>query len=631
MSNLEEEEDIESGEEGPPEVLEGAVQIALLSRSEWPRPIAVSREQRKPFGVESDVTFGPGGLLYGVLKDRRKPHVAAWSRGGDFQTAEDTPLPGGRTVYLAARDDGGAALIGLDFDSLWEVTFAERTARRLLKHEESLSDIAYGAEGRLLMLLGSRLESYRRIGLRAVLDRQWELEGYGMTTLHQGRLVAVKCVEGDRDGITLYGFDGATLRRLARVRANAGVLFGSDERVFFEHNGAEAELYELTGTGALLDALEGRPTSFAEIPVTVRFDPSDVQGAESEAKGLSDEAPLEDLVAEDEEDDEQEGGAPKKPQDFVLEPAPGRIGVRFVGAKSPVRRSREEAIPKEVRALFGARSNVSKAGEGDLYFGWKKDKRSAFRFAIARDGAVTETELKSSAPSTLITLVAGEPTALVATDDDSKLWKVALDTGKASLVWDFSRERDEKEIYVLQGLAHGRVLVGTASETWIFSLAGPQPTVEVRGQLDTREADPFCGGRVVVLQARNGRPLRLWGIFPAGIKTLAGLRVRPASVHTSEGKLYVSAEAELGWFEILNVEDAWTAAERDVEGTRYPHVDLVRAVAPEEDEVGDEDDEDDDDESEDAEEKDEDSESYDGGDDEDDDENDDDDDDDDDD
>ncbi|EYF03342.1 Hypothetical protein CAP_5674 [Chondromyces apiculatus DSM 436] len=576
--------------------MHGPIEVAPIPRAEWPRPTAITREQRRPFGAEGDVALGPGGLLYGVCKDKRKPHVAAWVVGGELHTAEDTPLPGGRTAYLAARDDGAAALIGLDFDSLWEVDFEGHVARRLLKHEESLSDIGYGPDDRILMLAGTALDAYRRVGSRAVLDRRWHIEGYGMMTLHEGRLVAVKRIEDGRDGITLYGFHGDSLRLLARANTNVGALFAEDGRVFFEHNGHEAEFYELAGVSVLRALLDARPESFPEVPVLERG-PTDDVGLDEESDARSDDDAL---VDEDEDLDE---APPKSPDEVVVEPAPGRVGLRSLGKKSPLRRQRDEAIPKDVKALFGARATVVHAGAGDLYTGWKKDGKTAFRYAIyggVRGKELLDTELKSSAQSTLICMSPDRTSAFVPTDGDGKLWRVDLRTGKATLIRDFSKEKTEKEIYVLQALAHERVLVGTSSETWIFSVAGGTPRVEIRGQLDIREAEILSEGRVAVLQASSGRPLRVWGIFEDGVRTLAAFKVTPASFHASDGKFYVNAEGDLGWFEIVNVDDAWATAQRSASETRYPRIDLSEAPPPREDEERDED-EDDEDEDEDEE------------------------------
>ncbi|MDC0683895.1 hypothetical protein [Sorangium atrum] len=546
-------------EEGDrPEVLEGALRVEQRRSREVPPEPEIERAQRELFGSTSCVSVAPGGRVYGIAKLRRKPVTAAWIEGGELKRAEGEALPSPHG-YIAAREDGGAVLYGFDYKLVAELSFADGKLRRLFEHEASISDIAYGPEDRILLSTGESLDVYRREGEGAVLEQRWGVGGYGLTPALGGRLLLVKSYEGEdsEDGLTIVGFDGSKLRRVGRVKASVGEVRIAEGRAFMDHIG---DTYELLGLDTLLERLATNPDAFPEVAV---YTPSE----------------------EDEDDDEAPESGPKRaPEEYAIEPAPGRVGLRYLGKQRPLPED-EEDIPKDVRARFGAGAReIERYRPADVYIGWKKEARRSFVFAVLKDGELIETAVKASSPSSTGLVNADRSAALVATDGDAKLWWVDLPHGKPVLVHDFSKEDSEDEVYTLEALASGRVIVGTSSETWIFSVSGGASRLEARGDLDLRVVESAAGGRVAVLEASEGKPIRIWGVYDDGVRTLAELEPEPLSFEPSaDGRFFFEAVNRLGWYELVNLEDAWEAGRRDTSGEHYPRVALA-PKPPEQDE-----------------------------------------------
>lgn len=548
----------ESEDEGSrPEVLEGAVRLERRKPREVPAAPSIGRAERELFGSGSRTAVAPGGRVYGIAKPRRKPATAAWIEGEDLKLAQGEALPG-PYGYLAAREDGGAALYGFDYKLVAELSFADGTLRRLFDHGESISELCYGPEGRVLMAAGESIDVYRREGEGAVLEQRWSVDGYGLTPAEGGRLLLVKSYEGEdsEDGLTILGFDGGKLRRVARVKASVGEVRSVEGRAFMDHSG---DTYELLGLDALAQQLAASPEAFSEVAV---YTPS-----------------------EDDDDDEAPESSPRKaPEEYAIEPAPGRVGLRYLGKQRPLPED-EDSIPKDVRAHFGAGAQeVEHYGRAGVYIGWKKEARRSYRFAVLKDGNLIETEVKSGPTSSLGLVSADGSVALVPTDNDSKLWWVELPHGKPVLVYDFSKEESEDEIYTLEVFPPGRVIVGTSSETWIFSVSGGASRLEARGAQDLRAVDSAAGGRVAVLEVSEGKPIRIWGLYDDGVRTLAELEPEPLNFEVGpDGRFFVEGMQRSGWYELLNLEDAWEAGRRDTSGEQYPPV-VLAPKPPEEEE-----------------------------------------------
>ncbi|WP_437574604.1 hypothetical protein [Sorangium sp. So ce887] len=546
-----------------PEVLEGAIRVERRRSREVPAEPQIERAQRELFGSTSCVSMAPGGRVYGIAKLRRKPVTAAWIEGGELKRAEGEVLPSPHG-YIAAREDGGAVLYGFDDKLVAELSFADGKLRRLFEHEASISEIAYGPEDRILLAADESLDVYRREGEGAVLEQRWAVSGYGLTPAHGGRLLLVKSYEGEdsEDGLTLVGFDGSKLRRVGRVKASVGEVRIAEGRAFMDHSG---DTYELLGLDALVERFATSPDAFPEVAV---YTPSE---------------------DDDDGDGAPESGPKRAPEEYAIEPAPGRVGLRYLGKQRPLPED-EEDIPKDVRARFGAGAReVERYRPADVYIGWKKEARRSFVFAVLKDGELIETAVKAGSASSSGLVSADRSTALVATDGDAKLWWVDLPHGKPVLVHDFSKEESEDEVYTLEALASGRVIVGTSSETWIFSVSGGASRLEARGDLDLRVVERAAGGRVAVLEVSEGKPVRVWGVYDDGVRTLAEIEPEPLTFEPSaDGRFFFEAVNRLGWYELVNLEDAWEAGRRDPSGERYPPV--VLAPKPPEQDEDDEDD-----------------------------------------
>lgn len=605
---------------GGARLVEGELKLVGLDAGAMPRAIEVEAEDEKLFGERTNVAVAPSGRVFGVAKLRRQPPQAAWIADGALGAADGGPLPNVYGASLTARDDSEAALLGFDRDSLWEVDFAEGIAVRLFKHKESLSDVAYGPDGRVLLLVESSLDVYVRGESGTSLEKRWAVNGYTLRSLRRGRVLFVTCYEGGDDGITVLGFDGSTLRRLARVNASVSELVVKDDRVFTEvHTDGDGEAYELAGWEAMLAKLDADPSAFPEVPEYVKEESEDADegssrsdeddGGDSDDSGDDDDEPQDsdeddDGYQDDEDEDEDESdddddddddkprATRKKAGGYALQPSPGRVGLVYLGQRSPVKPRAATKISADIKTQFGGSSSVEASEDSSLFYGWKKDGRRSFRFAVLLDGKLLETDATSSSASTMMALRHDRKQVLTSSDDDSKLWSISLPSGKASLVWDFSKEEDESEVYSIEPLAFNRAIATTIEGMWIFSLAAGRPAVEARGHLDVQQAEVTLEGRVIIAELGDSRnPMHVWGVFEDGLRTLAELELRPSKIEVREGRALVQGTGGAGWYELVNIEDAWRAASRDTSGARYPR--LALSAAPDEEEDEDEDDDED--------------------------------------
>ena len=629
-----------------PRVVDGTLQLARRSGADAPKVPEVPSELRRLFGARAHVALAPDGRVYGVAKQRGKQPMPAWIEDGALCVAELGAVPSDSPTF-GARGDGKAALLAFDYEGIWEVVFAERSSRRLFNYEDSAMDVAYGPEDRVLALSSSSLDVYRREGEGAALEQRWAIDAYGMVALRGGRVFFVKGYEEGTDGVTAFGFDGSTARRLARITASVSELFVVGDSVFLQHYGDDdEETYEILGWTALLEQLTQNPTAFREVPVysdarsedkdedddddssgsdedsgeeeTDEDEDEDSESDADESKDEDEDATSEDEGEQDEDDDDDDAGgddeeeeeAPKRraktPEDYAVEPAPGRVGLRHLGRKRPFPSRRSSSVPKEIRDLFGGSRAVQQLEGADLYYGWKKERRRPLRFAVVQGGQLVPSPVTSSSTSNVMEMRWDGRRALVPADEDKKLWSVDLPEAKATLLCDLDKDEESGEdVYLLATLACDRILMVTYSEVWIFSLATGAPVVEARGAMDVHDVKPILEGRAVVVGSNEGKLLRVWGVFDDGLRVLAGFDLDSQGVELHEEQVFAQDSDGTGWYEIVNIEDAWRAARNDLSGTQFPRVVLVKAERAQDDE-GDEDESEDEGEK-DEEEKDEDS------------------------
>jgi hypothetical protein len=97
-----------------------------------------------------------------------------------------------------------------------------------------------------------------------------------------------------------------------------------------------------------------------------------------------------------------------------------------------------------------------------------------------------------------------------------------------------------------------------------------------------------------VLEVSEGKPIRIWGVYDGGVRALAELEPEPLSFEPSaDGRFFFEAVNRLGWYELVNLEDAWEAGRRDTSGEHYPPV-VLAPKPPEQDDDGEDNGEDDD-------------------------------------
>jgi hypothetical protein len=622
-----------------PRVVEGDISIVRPNAADVPVKVEVAPSQAQLFGSRAETAVAPNGRVFGIGKPRGKPKQAGFLEDGTFHAAIGEPLPNAYAGYLAAREDSQAALIGFDASSVWEITFADRRIRRLFRQGESLADVAYGPDGRIIVLTSSSLDVYRREGDGAGLEQRWSIDSYAVRSARGGRLLFVSCFEGGDDGITVLGFAGASLRRLARAVCSVSEIFVKGGRVFVEDSGGEGGgvFAEVAGLDRLIERLDANPDAFAEVPVNKQEraepGPDDAGGEdddedddesedsdsdeESESESEEDSDSEEDSEDEDDDDDDDDeddddddddddrppARSRRGPSSLTVEPRPGRVGLVQLGRRSPLEKPKDPEVPRDVKNRFGTGSDVRATPDGALYYGWKKEGRRSFRFAALLEGQLIETEATSKSSSTQMSVRWDRRQILASSDDGKKLWSIELPKGRATLVHDFTGDAAEDEVDFCLPLAFGRVFVSTVSDAWIFSLSKGAPSLEMRGELDVQAIEAVCDGRAVVFETTEGKLLRVWGVFEDGLRELAGFDLQPSEIFAREGRVIVKGSGGLGWFEVVGIEGAWKAAQRDGGGARYPRVELSKEAASDDDddddgENDDDNDEDDDDEDE---------------------------------
>ncbi|EYF08373.1 hypothetical protein [Chondromyces apiculatus] len=557
--------------EQEPEVMEGSLR---LEREEVSSPHgyrAVEPALRSLFGRSSSVVKSPLGKVYGVAKQGRKPSTAAWVEEGELQVAAGT-LPRD-SATLAVREDETAALYGFSYSGVWELSFAEKQLRPLIEMDDSLMDAAYGPEGTIFVLLGSTMAVYQREGEAYARTAEYDVNAYELRTMCGGHVLLVKGLTDDdgNDTLFVYGYDGRTLRKMGLIRAYSIVTRIEGSSAFLldsEHR------HRIDGLEELRAQLDLNSESFPEVDL----------------------APTQD---DEEEEDDDEDGTPRPPKrradSFGVEPAPGRVGLRYLGEDRPVP-ERSDSVTKAVRSAFGTGAkHLERASiAGEAYMGWKKEGKRAYRFAVYMDGQLSETGIVVSDPSMMMALSWDGRYVAATSAGDSKLWwGEAGQSSGAVLVHDFGK--DEDEVYNVEVLAFGRVVVGTSAQTYLFAVSGGKATLEVSGELDVTGSEAMFEGRVVALEARGDKPTLLWAICEDGARVLDAFELSSSEwAWREDGRLIVETMGE-GWYEFTQVEEAWEAARRDTSGATYPRVALTPPAPAEE---KDEDDEDDDDEGE---------------------------------
>ncbi|AKT42195.1 hypothetical protein [Chondromyces crocatus] len=532
----------------PFEVIEGALQITHRGVDRLPRQPTPKPEERALFGPAAQVHCTPTGRLYGVIPLGRRPSFAAWIEEGALHEATGDYLPGGQ-VTLASRPDGGAVLFGYMHGVVWELDFATGEAREMFSPGGAIYSVAYGPEGTLLVGTSRSLDVYRRHGEAVVLDQRFALPAFQIHPFpHLPLLLVVSFVgEGDdaEEGIVLLGRDGPRLRRLASVRGDVFDARVSGEQAFVR---AQIDWCELLGLRA----------------IAVEF------AAKREA------SPLVALYAPEEgadEDDDAWSDADEAPEDFIIAPAPGRAGLRYLGRQPPLPALRRE-IPEQVRARFGEEVHrIEHVGLDALYAGWTRVRDDTYRLVVVDGERRRETSflIPAQQPRARVSLSWDRAHALVFVHHDTTLWWVPLSGAAPLLVRDFSddfaaiEDEAERVVYLAEAVADGGVLAESYQGTWRFTRCGDEFRLRARGDLDLRRIFACPGGRTLVVQSAQGAPLRVCGVYEDGLRLLATSPMEPESIERDrQGRIFIHALLH-GWYEFHHLDEAWDAARRSPE------------------------------------------------------------------
>ncbi|AKT42194.1 hypothetical protein [Chondromyces crocatus] len=528
----------------------------------WPGALAL---RWKPFGSSSHVRMAPDGKVYGVAKKNRS-RVGAWLVDDTLCTASGPELPDVSSMTLAARDDGSTALIAIEDEAIWEIDFRDGTQRLLFPIDGRVSgadEIAYGPEGRVLVLADIMLVVYRNDGDTWVLEQGWDVTGYAMCSCLDGRILVM--TQWDDDGeecVAVYGFDGPTLRLLARKTVSVGALFSLHGRHLAqgrsERGGRKAGpvTCELVGLSTMLERLEADPGAFAEVArVAVEREDrdaeedsasddedaaSDDEDSDDEDSASDDEDSASDDEGDEDQDDEAFAGDPSKDPPFQLIEG----DLQFEARKREELPSRPQPSV-DVRRLFSRPLALEVAPDGRP-FGIVRPLRKAIAFAWLEGDEVRLADLEGVWSSEYH--LAARPdsaTALVAVDSGA-VYELEFAAGKVRQLFEF----DGWMSTVACG-PEGRILLLSSDSLVVYGPSDEGFVREAEWDVHADDLKTFFDGRIVMTfaDAGNDAPsLRILGFDGATLRSLASLQceedVSIADVVPSGDRLFVRVSGE---------------------------------------------------------------------------------------
>ncbi len=542
--------------------------LLLRRGDDVPRPPALPDNADDLFGDTANVQSTAAGLTFGFVRKPRRPLSFAVLEGGEGGTLRPIALTHSRYgVTMAARPDGRAALTtGPDDHSISEVSFAEGEARLLASelsfHPEAL---AYLGDDRVAAVGSDSLFLYRRVDGKLEPTARLGTTGTKLYSALGGRFLIVS---GWQDpSLKIYGVEGDELRLLVGFSPEIEALVERAGRVYVKPE-TDRDMYELV-------ELEGAH----RLAFSTR-DEATYPRLEAYQESLDDDD--DDPSSEDEDDDKPPGG-------HAVEAAPGRVGLRYREGFEP---TKLPSMPKDVGKLFGS------AGNADFYngiaYGWKKEARRSFRFAVWREGNFFESPFTATSPSTTVMALRQDGgAALVALANDRELWEVDTHGGQARKLWTVVDEDDE--LYSIDFLADGHHVVLGTDSVYVLAPAAEGAGSRVLARFGINASDVLVSpdGRAFVLEGVGEGGLYVIGRQGDRFKTLAHFpKTGPDTLREDGGRCF--AELDDGaWYELIGIDEAYRAAFES--GAPFddppPHV----VASDDEDEDSDDEDEDSDD------------------------------------
>lgn len=491
-----------------------APELSLISaRDSGAEPLKPTAAQKARFDRPAILAATADGRAFAVVRPKKQPPRFLFTQEDNVREVEDWDLPHEEPLY-AVREDNAAILLAFGQESLWEVTFSEKTARKLAALGDSLYGVAYGPDNRVIVAEGSHLRILRRTDSGVELERRVQIGAYLLASLKGGRLLATVTHDSDGHYVVLLGWHEGVLHRLGRVKGNAEAMYSQAGRLFVR----SYETREVVGIDALLAAFEAAPANF------------EVVGDATERRKV----------------------VTREPGAFAVESTDG-VSLKYSGTTRPREMGPDEVeCPRDAARMFEY-TNEWVVEDEDTVLGWKRGKGQK-RFCVYDGGRFIESELRAKDPSTVMTMRWDRVACLATTTRDTKLWMVDLRHGRCIPVASFEDEQ-RAVAFAIGGLALSVSPRGVA----LCGVEGRRPGIMARStDITAEQVVALYGGKVLAIASQSTSRLRLWGVYDETLKELGNFALPSCKLHVREGRVCVEIEGG-EWYEVVGFEAAYRA------------------------------------------------------------------------
>jgi hypothetical protein len=492
-----------------------APELSLVAaRDSGAEPLKPTAVQKARFDRPSILAATGDGRAFAVVRPKKQPPRFLFTQDDAIREVEDWDLPHEEPLFVV-REDYAAILLAFSQESLWEVTFAEKSARKLAPLGDSLYGVAYGADNRVIVAEGSHLRIFRRTDTSVELERRVQIGSYLLASLKAGRILATVTHDSDGHYVVLLGWHEGALHRLGRVKGNADSMYVQNGRLFVR----SYETREVLGIDALFAAFEANPSNF------------EVVGDAPERRKV----------------------ATREPGAFAVEAAEGGVSLKYAGTTRP-----KEMGPNEIECPRDAARLLEYTNEWvvvdeDTVLGWKRGKGQK-RFCVYDGGRFIESELRVKDPSAVMTMRWDRVSCLATTTRDTKLWMVDLRHGRMIPVASFEDEQ-RAVAFAAGGLAVSVSPRGVS----LCGVEGRRPGIMARStEIVAEQISELYSGRVLALASQTTSRLRIWGVYDETLKELANFALPSCKLHVREGRVCVEIEGG-EWYEVVGFEAAHRA------------------------------------------------------------------------
>ncbi|MDP3278415.1 MAG: hypothetical protein Q8Q09_24715 [Deltaproteobacteria bacterium] len=452
------------------------------------------------------------GRAFAVVRPRKQSPRFLFTQDDSIVEVEDFQLPHEEPLY-SLKSEQTAILLAFGQDSLWEVSFGEKTAKQLCPLGDSLYGVAYGPDERILIAEGTHLRILRRTETGTELERRVQVGSYLLAATDNGNLIATLTHDSDGHHLLLLGWHDGSLHQLGRVKCNAEAIWARNGRIFVQ----SYETREIAGLAELIEAFTARPEGFQTLGDTAA----------------------------------QKKGPTIRAGSHAVDPEDGVAGLQFCDSRPRELGTEDFEAPRDAARLFEY-SNEWFVEDEDTVLGWKRGK-GAKRFSIYDGGRFIESELKVKDPGSVMALRYDRAHSLCTTTHDQKLWMVDLRHGRAIPI-----ATVDEQLTSVCFAAGGLAIAGSARSVMLCGVEGRRPGVMSRADIPVQQVTSTHSGKVIVLASSGSPRVRVWGLYDETLRELGNFDVPIKKIHRVENRIWL--ELDQGeWYELVGTLEAHRA------------------------------------------------------------------------